>query len=162
MQTTPLHLSLLLIKVKVIIDKLNSTNYFILSGGFMFSLSLLFRNSLLTISLLILSTVQVYSQDSTYLDKLNGKFALQFQITSNFTLSHFQGTTFSGKYHFDNRSAIRVGVSTQINNSEDDITASELDSFYVHPSYSNSYDYQTYSVNLQYLNYLTEIGRAHV
>ncbi|MBK6915422.1 MAG: outer membrane beta-barrel protein [Ignavibacteriales bacterium] len=121
----------------------------------MFSLSLLFRNSVLAISLLILSTVQVYSQDSTYLDKLNGKFALQFQISSNFTLSHFQGTTFSGKYHFDNRSAIRVGVSTQINNSDDDITASELDSFYVHPSYTNSFDYQTYSVNLQYLNYLT-------
>ncbi len=121
----------------------------------MFSLSLLFRNSLLSTSLLILSTVQVYSQDSTYLDKLNGKFALQFQISSNFTLYNFQGTTFSGKYHFGNRSAIRVGVSTQINNSEDDITASELDSFYVHPSYSNSFDYQTYSVNLQYLNYLT-------
>jgi opacity protein-like surface antigen len=121
----------------------------------MFSLSLLFRNSLITISLLILSTVQVYSQDSTYLDKLNGKFALQFQISSNFTLSQFQGGTFSGKYHFGNRSAIRVGVSTQINNSEDDISASEIDSFYVHPSYTNSYDYQVYSVNLQYLNYLT-------
>lgn len=121
----------------------------------MFSLSLLFRNSLLTISLLILSTVQIYSQDSTYLDKLSGKFALQFQISSNFTLSHFQGSTFSGKYHLGDRSAIRVGVSTQINNSEDDISASEIDSFYVHPSYTNSFDYQTYSVNLQYLNYLT-------
>ncbi|HMU43311.1 MAG TPA: outer membrane beta-barrel protein [Ignavibacteriaceae bacterium] len=113
--------------------------------------------SLVIISLPILFATQVYSQDSTYLDKLNGSFALQFQISGNFTLSQFQGGTFSGKYHFGPRSAIRVGLSTLINNSEDDITASEIDSFFVHPSYTNSFDYQVYSVNLQYLNYLTAL-----
>lgn len=121
----------------------------------MFSHSLCSIKSLFIISLLIILSTKVYSQDSTYLDKLNGKFALQFQISSNFTLSQFQGGTFSGKYHFGPRSAIRVGISTQINNSEDEISASEIDSFFVHPTYKNSFDYQAYSVNLQYLNYLT-------
>lgn len=123
----------------------------------MFSLLFFSLKSLLIISLLTLFSTQVFSQDSTYLDKLNGKYALQFQISSNFTLSQFQGGTFSGKYHFGNRSAIRVGVSTQINNREDEITASEIDTFFVHPSYTNSFDYQAYSVNLQYLNYLTSM-----
>lgn len=41
---------------------------------------------------------------------LSGKWALQFQIKNNFTLDNFQGSAFSGKFHFNNHSAIRVGV----------------------------------------------------
>ncbi|MGB5288021.1 MAG: hypothetical protein WBN42_05990, partial [Ignavibacteriaceae bacterium] len=55
---------------------------------------------------LFMSTV--FSQSSSNLDSLDGKFALQFQISDNFKLSNFQGTTFSGKYHFGKMDAIRA------------------------------------------------------
>jgi hypothetical protein len=59
-----------------------------------------------------------FSQSSSYLDSLDGKFALQFQISDNFQLSNFQGTTFSGKYHFSRRDAIRLGFSVNLDNSD--------------------------------------------
>lgn len=37
-------------------------------------------------------------------------WAIQFQINNNFTLSAFQGTTISAKYHFSPRQAVRFGV----------------------------------------------------
>ena len=61
-----------------------------------------------------------FSQSTSYLDSLDGKFALQFRITNNFSLSNFQGTILSGKYHFSNRDAIRLGVSLQFDDSESD------------------------------------------
>ena len=59
----------------------------------------------------ILSLVSTTTAQTSYLDSLDGKFALQFQISSNFQLKDFQGTTFSGKYHFGKRDALRLGVS---------------------------------------------------
>jgi hypothetical protein len=59
----------------------------------------------------ILSLVSTTTAQTSYLDSLDGKFALQFQISNNFQLSDFQGTTFSGKYHFGKRDALRLGVS---------------------------------------------------
>lgn len=46
---------------------------------------------------------------------LSGKFALLFQLGNNFNLSNFEGTTFSAKYQFDHKSAVRFSVSTGIN-----------------------------------------------
>jgi len=47
--------------------------------------------------------------DSLILKK--GSRALQFQITDDFRLSSFQGSVFSGKLHFSDRSAFRLGLS---------------------------------------------------
>jgi len=47
----------------------------------------------------------------SYLDSLEGKFSLQFQISNNFKLEEFQGTTFSGKFNIGKSEAIRLGVS---------------------------------------------------
>jgi len=68
-----------------------------------------------------------FSQSTSYLDSLNGKFALQFQIADNFQLTNFQGTTFSGKYHFGCRSAVRVGLSVNLNNSDAENNQTFLD-----------------------------------
>ena len=59
----------------------------------------------------ILSLLSTTTAQTSYLDSLDGKFALQFQIGENFTLTSFQGATFSSKYHLGKRSAIRLGVS---------------------------------------------------
>jgi hypothetical protein len=61
-----------------------------------------------------LSTGNTYSQDDSV--KANnslkdGAWALQFQISDNFTLRSFQGATISVKKHCTNRSAVRVGIS---------------------------------------------------
>lgn len=73
------------------------------------------------------------AQDST---SLAGKYALQFQISQNFTLSNFLGSVISGKYHFTNESALRVGVdlSTIMNNQSN-------------TSHDNSFVYATNNVN---------------
>ncbi len=69
-------------------------------------------------ALVFLSTLNLFAQtDSSGID-LKGKWALQFQISQNFTLSDFQGATFSGKYHFDNKSALRLGLTFRYNINE--------------------------------------------
>jgi hypothetical protein len=55
----------------------------------------------------ILSLLSTTSAQTSYLDSLDGKFALQFQISENFTLTNFQGATLSGKYQLGKRSAVR-------------------------------------------------------
>lgn len=44
-----------------------------------------------------------------------GKYALQFQITQNFSLSSFQGSIISGKYNFSENDAVRLGISINSN-----------------------------------------------
>jgi opacity protein-like surface antigen len=64
--------------------------------------------SILTLLFLYFASSALFAQDST---SLAGKYALQFQISQNFTLSNFLGSVISGKYHFTNNSAIRLGVT---------------------------------------------------
>ncbi len=80
---------------------------------------------LLFVSQLFITTG--FSQSTSYLDSLDGKFALQFQIADNFQLSSFQGTTFSGKYNFSSRDAVRLGLSINFGDSEGDETISRSD-----------------------------------
>lgn len=47
----------------------------------------------------IFSSLQVFAQSSESKPILEGSKAIQFQINNNFTLSSFQGTAFSYKYH---------------------------------------------------------------
>jgi hypothetical protein len=71
----------------------------------------------------ILSLLSTTPAQTSYLDSLDGKFALQFQIGENFTLSNFQGAIFSGKYHVGIREAIRLGISldfSEVNTERDD------------------------------------------
>ncbi len=49
-----------------------------------------------------------------------GAWALQFQISGNFTLSPFEGLALSGKRHLSATDAIRLGITIGLNNSESD------------------------------------------
>ncbi len=111
---------------------------------------------LVLISLLILSfTFNSFAQaDSSKFD-LEGKWALQFQINQNFTLNSFQGSTFSGKYHLTNSSALRIGVtvfghSTTENNNKNKYNADTLHSSSKVESTLND---NWISIELQYLYY---------
>jgi hypothetical protein len=80
---------------------------------------------LLFVSQLFITTG--FSQITSYLDSLDGKFALQFQIADNFQLSSFQGTTLSGKYHFSCWDAVRLGLSIELGDSESETKIDYLD-----------------------------------
>jgi len=84
-------------------------------------------NLLILLFVFPLFITTAFSQSTSYLDSLDGKFALQFQIDRNFTLTNFQGTTFSGKYNFSSRDAVRLGLSINFGDSEGDETISRSD-----------------------------------
>jgi opacity protein-like surface antigen len=100
----------------------------------------------------ILSLVSTTTAQTSYLDSLDGKFALQFQISENFTLTNFQGATLSGKYHLGKRSAIRLGLSLNFDDSDSDREITLSDSLnYNENAENNSVGF---TISSQYLNYL--------
>ena len=103
----------------------------------------------LLFSILILSTINA---QSSYLDSLDGKFALQFQINENFSLSDFQGTTLSGKYHLGKRSAIRLGLNVSFDDS--DIERESIIRDTINYFESSNVNGVSININSQYLNYL--------
>ncbi|GBD87370.1 hypothetical protein BMS3Abin03_01302 [bacterium BMS3Abin03] len=94
-----------------------------------------------------------FSQSTSYLDSLDGKYALQFQINENFSLSNFQGSTLSGKYHFSTRDAIRLGLSLELSNSESETSSNQIDTINV---ITNSGDRNAFGITLnsQYIRYI--------
>lgn len=100
----------------------------------------------------ILSLVSTTTAQTSNLDSLDGKFALQFQISSNFQLKDFQGTTLSGKYHIGNKEALRLGVSIGFADQEAEVE----ENFFETDSLINSDLDQNYfmiGVRLQYIRY---------
>ena len=110
--------------------------------------------SILISILLLTFTLNSFAQtDSSQID-LKGKWALQFQITSGFTLNEFQGGTFSGKYHFTNNSAIRFGLTSRYVSKDN-----ELSQTIIYPDTTSKSDHDgelssnAIEIALQYLHY---------
>lgn len=95
------------------------------------------------------------SQDYSCLDSLDGKFALQFQISDNFNLTYFQGTSFSGKYHFGKMDAIRTGLSIDFGKSDGDAETNQFDSVNVAEASHNSSNFSV-TIKSQYIRYFVE------
>lgn len=93
-----------------------------------------------------------FSQTS-YLDSLDGKYALQFQVSDNFNLTNFQGTTFSGKYHSGKRSAIRVGLTVNYNNADVENSETLLDTNLVISGDGNQNVFGM-TIRTQYIHYI--------
>jgi len=106
---------------------------------------------LLFVSQLFITTT--FSQSTSYLDSLDGKFALQFQITDNFQLSNFQGTVLSGKYHFSSRDALRLGLEIIFGDSEAETEVNNLDTNTV-GQYTEDSNRFGFTVNSQYIHYI--------
>jgi hypothetical protein len=101
----------------------------------------------------------VTSDDSTAsLPMQRGQWAIQFQVTNNFTLSHFNGANFAAKYHFSERSALRLAVSA----AAEDKTLDERQAYYFDEIYdgdyltkkSSGYDFDI-TIEPQYIYYIT-------
>lgn len=99
------------------------------------------------VSLLISNAVN-FCQDTTANALKCGKFAIQFQVGSSFTLRPFSGASFSGKYQLSSESAVRFGIgingSTDFENkvnNHDTTKAQNLD----------------FNLNAQYIRYLKTV-----
>ncbi len=96
-------------------------------------------------------TAQSFSQDTSEIKIPTKTYALQFQIADNFSFTSFQGALFSGKYHFANGNAVRMGLNVNEQNYEYDI-----DNFVNDTLYSNEINDGgglSLSLRLQYLFY---------
>ncbi len=94
------------------------------------------------------------SQNASYLDSLNGKFALQFQIEGLLRLTSFQGSTLSGKYNFSDRDVVRLGISLNIFDSDRDNSISQIDTTRTYYEYEeeNRLDVR---INTQYIRHIS-------
>ena len=106
---------------------------------------------LLFVSQLFITTG--FSQSTSYLDSLDGKFALQFQINDTFSLSSFQGTIFSGKYHFSCRDAVRLGLSLELGDSDSETTSNQIDTVNI-DTYKRDRGSFAVIINSQYIRYI--------
>jgi hypothetical protein len=124
------------------------------------------RNRILFLILISMS-VTVCSRAQDTLSERNslkaGVWALQFGISSNFTLTSFQGSTFSIKYQLSDKAAIRGGISISGSTNSGNGTASgknadtSIGSFPANSSSSS----QGISFILQYLWYMNPSGPIH-
>lgn len=93
-----------------------------------FSLAALRRFAVCVFTLLLIACPATYAQSPDDV-AIDDSWALQFQITENFTLSSFQGALISAKRQYDAHRALRVGVSLGVNSSrqasEDEATEAE-------------------------------------
>lgn len=89
-----------------------------------------------------------YAQDSSKINQRELKHGLQFQVRSLLELTNFDGYTFSYRYLINNNSGIRVGLYTNIYNSEDDITQ-QVDATVINPP--EYYHYYNFKLSVQYL-----------
>lgn len=109
--------------------------------------------------LFILSLVTTTTAQTSYLDSLDGKFALQFQISENFTLSNFQGTILSGKYQLGKRSAVRLGISLNFDDSSINEQETIIDTLNPNNEMEKNSDLNGvgFTINFQYIAYLVSI-----
>ena len=90
----------------------------------------------------------IIAQDSSKTNQNELKHGIQFQIRSLLELTNFDGYTFSYRYRINYKSGIRIGLYTNINKSDDDITQ-RLDNIVVNPpNYNHNYNFK---LSAQYL-----------
>ena len=91
-----------------------------------------------------------FAQDSLYTNNNNEhKNGLEFQIGSLLSLTNFNGYTFSYRYRYSYNSGLRIGIYTNINKEDEDLTQ-QLDSIINNPpDYSHNYNFK---ISIQYLH----------
>jgi len=95
----------------------------------------------------------LFSQDSTKNSLKKGSWSLQFQISNNFTLDEFQGSTISAKRHFSSNSALRFGIGLTSVSTDDEYTSSEIYNYSSFGEGKREYTYNIIEFNFYYLYY---------
>lgn len=91
----------------------------------------------------------------------NGTWALQFQISQNFTLSDFQGSVLSLKKHLSAKTAIRLGIGIDIQTSDENNEFRRFLADTLSVSSNTDDNKDTHSINLatQFLYYPSSNNR---
>lgn len=100
-----------------------------------------------------------FSQDSSKTCHSELKHGIQFQIGSLLNLTNFNNYTFSYRYLFNNNSGIRIGLLTNIDESDYDITQ-QFDSLINKPPKKASYF--NLKLSVQYLYSLVSYNRFNL
>ncbi len=101
--------------------------------------------------LLLLMVNLTFAQDSSKIVQKELNHGLQFQLRGLLELTNYNGYTFSYRYRFNNKSGIRIGLFTSLNENDYDIT-DQLDSIISSPpKYSHDYSFK---ISAQYLKRL--------
>ncbi len=99
--------------------------------------------------LFLFSINLTFAQDSSKTLNKELKHGLEFQVGSHLTLTNFNNYTFSYRYCFNQKSGLRIGLYTNVNKEDDDITK-QTDSLISNPSeYSHYYNFK---ISAQYLH----------
>ena len=101
--------------------------------------------------ILFLNCSFIYAQDS--LD-----FALQFQIEEHFSIRDFHGTLISGKYHINQKSAIRIGIGFTLKNQDNKTEQKQFASNTWNEKMKKNISDYYMQINMQYLRYLSNIA----
>jgi hypothetical protein len=102
-------------------------------------------------AVILLTTQLLLAQTDSVSNIPKGKFALQFQVQKDFSISSFQGSILSGKYFFKNGNSLRAGLSLAVNTQDENASESVNDS----TTLNNSLNTKQYSAVFisQYLFY---------
>ena len=124
------------------------------------------RNRLLFFILISMSVIVCLRAQDTLSERNSlkaGTWALQFGISSNFTLTSFQGSTFSIKYQLSDKAAIRGGISItgSTNNGNGTASGTNADTSIGSLPTNISSSAQGISFILQYLWYMDPSGPIH-
>lgn len=91
-----------------------------------------------------------------------GGWGLQYEATSlDGALSGFQGSLFSGRYHFSDRQALRVGISVNASTrDEEEVDELHRDTLAVDRVEQRSeQDFQDYALSVEYVHYVRPTNR---
>ena len=91
-----------------------------------------------------------------------GGWGLQYEATSlDGALSGFQGSLFSGRYHFSDRQALRVGISVNASTEDrEELGGSRRDTLGMDsPERRSERDAQDYELSAEYVHYVTPADR---
>ncbi len=103
------------------------------------------------IAFIFLTSQLLLAQTDSVSNIPQGKFALQFQVKENFSISSFQGSILSGKYFFNNGNAFRAGLTVSVNTEDKNFSQSINDSL-VYQNAPNNKKYSSVFIS-QYLFY---------
>jgi hypothetical protein len=88
----------------------------------------------ISIIILIIQVPLFATNDSSFVQFDENNFSIQFLISRNFSLYHFQGSFLSAKYHINNSQAIRIGMdmNVDISSQEENLYGRDRDAFRIY------------------------------
>ncbi len=114
------------------------------------------RLTIITTLLLLLSTQLIFAQskaDSSAKIFHFKRYALQFSVTDFLKFAGYEGSALSLKYHFNDRSALRIGISTEFGNSTNDLKNKDSQDSLASTTHRDNDSYR-FTINIPYLYYV--------